>query len=75
MSDYDVQKKIVLKELQEWEEAFLGDPDDFLRCARDLMKNAESFDGVVLRGAPHNYLGSDAAVGEKIVAWLKSRFS
>lgn len=57
------------------EEAFLGDPDDFLRCSRELMKNAESFDGVVLRGAPHNYLGSDAAVGERIVAWLKSRFS
>jgi pimeloyl-ACP methyl ester carboxylesterase len=57
------------------EEAFLGDPDDFLKSARELLKNAESFEGVVLWGAPHNYLGSDAVVGEKIGAWLKNKFS
>jgi pimeloyl-ACP methyl ester carboxylesterase len=57
------------------DEAFLGDPDDFIKSARHLLKNAESFEGAVLRGAPHNYLGSDADVAEKIGAWLKTRFS
>lgn len=57
------------------EEAFLGDSGEFLEAARELMPNAPGFDGAVLYGAPHNYLGSDAEVGLKIGAWLGARFS
>jgi pimeloyl-ACP methyl ester carboxylesterase len=57
------------------DEAFLGDPGELLKAARDLMPNAPSFEGAVLEGAPHNYLGSDAEVGNKIGAWLKANFA
>ncbi|MGD9140011.1 MAG: alpha/beta hydrolase [bacterium] len=57
------------------EEAFLGDPDDFIKAARELMPNAPGFEGTVLYGAPHNYLGSDAEAGRAIGAWLKANFS
>jgi hypothetical protein len=57
------------------EEAFLGDPREFLEAARKLLANAPSFEGAVLAGAPHNYLGSDAEVGDKIGAWLRANFS
>ncbi len=56
------------------EEAFPGAPDDFLKAAKDLMPNAAGFEGAVLEGAPHNYLGSDAEVGSVIEAWLKANF-
>jgi len=56
------------------EEAFLGDPREFLEAAGKLLANAPSFEGTVLAGAPHNYLGSDAEVGDKIGAWLRANF-
>ncbi len=56
------------------DEAFLGGPHEFLDAARQLLPNATRFDGVVLEGAPHNYLGFDAEAGEKIGAWLKTNF-
>ena len=57
------------------EEAFLGEPREFLEAARKLLVNAPGFEGAVLAGAPHNYLGSDAEVGERIGAWLRANFS
>lgn len=57
------------------EEAFLGDPGDFLNAAKGLMPNAAGFEGAVLDGAPHNYLGLDREVGRKIGAWLKANLS
>jgi len=57
------------------EEAFLGDPAGFLEAAGKLMPDAPDFEGAVLYGAPHNYLGSDEEVGHKIGAWLRARFS
>jgi pimeloyl-ACP methyl ester carboxylesterase len=57
------------------DEAFLGKPFDFLDAARREMPSAPGFDGVVLEGAPHNYLGSDAEVGARIGAWLRANFS
>jgi pimeloyl-ACP methyl ester carboxylesterase len=57
------------------EEEFLGSPSDFLKSARDLMPNAAGFEGAVLEGAPHNYMGSDAELALKIGAWLRANFS
>ena len=57
------------------DEEFLGEPDEFLGAARGLLSNAAGFRGIVLKGAPHNYLGSDAEVGAAIGAWLKDVYS
>ena len=56
------------------DEAFLGEPDEFLRTSHDLLTNAPSFEGSVLLGAPHNYLGWDEEVGKTIGAWLSRTF-
>jgi pimeloyl-ACP methyl ester carboxylesterase len=57
------------------EEAFLGEPDMFLRAAREALSGAAGFEGTVIEGAPHNYLGRDAEVGRRIGAWLGAHFS
>lgn len=57
------------------EEAFLGDPGEFLEAAEQLLPNAVSFEGAVLEGAPHNYLGSDEEVGRTIGVWLQANLS
>ena len=57
------------------DEAFLGGPHEFVEAARRALPNAASFEGTVLEGAPHNYLGSDEEVGRRIGAWLRATLS
>jgi len=56
------------------EEAFLGEPRAYIDTARALLENAESFNGAVIEGAPHNYLSFEAEVAERIGAWLQAAF-
>ena len=52
------------------EEAFLGEPQQFLSDLESLFKNTESFTGYVIEGAPHNYLGHEEKISEKIGQWV-----
>ena len=52
------------------EEAFVGDPREYLAGIEKAMGRAETFRGRVIEGAPHNYLGSDEQVAHHVGEWL-----
>jgi pimeloyl-ACP methyl ester carboxylesterase len=54
------------------EEQFIGEPDAFLRSANMVLCNADGFEGTIVEGAPHNYLGFGREVGERVGAWLRA---
>jgi pimeloyl-ACP methyl ester carboxylesterase len=57
------------------EEAFTGEPQDYLNGIRGLCKNAPSFVGHVIDGAPHNYLHYERQVAGKVGEWIAARFA
>jgi pimeloyl-ACP methyl ester carboxylesterase len=52
------------------EEAFVGDPAAYVTAIDECMTGTRSFTGVVVDGAPHNYLGREEALGEVLGSWL-----
>jgi pimeloyl-ACP methyl ester carboxylesterase len=52
------------------DEAFLMGPGDYLATMEARMLNAVSFEGHVISGAPHNYLGYEDRLAELISGWL-----
>ena len=56
------------------DEAFIGSPEAYLDSLKSQLKNAQGFEGRVIEGAPHNYLGFDARVAGHISGWLRSNF-
>ncbi|MFH1311785.1 MAG: DUF1749 domain-containing protein [Candidatus Eisenbacteria bacterium] len=56
------------------EEAFVGEPQDYLNGIGGLCKNAPSFEDHVIEGAPHNYLHFETQVAERIGQWVAANF-
>jgi pimeloyl-ACP methyl ester carboxylesterase len=56
------------------EEAFIGRPDEFIVDLKRRFKSTKDFTGHVIKEAPHNYLGYEAEVGQRIGEWLNARF-
>jgi pimeloyl-ACP methyl ester carboxylesterase len=56
------------------DEAFLGSSRAYLDSLKAHLKNAPSFEGRVIEGAPHNYQGFDSEVAGHIGRWLESSF-
>jgi pimeloyl-ACP methyl ester carboxylesterase len=56
------------------EEAFIGEPGDYLEGIRRLCRNAASFESSVIDGAPHNYLHFEAQVAGRIGGWIATHF-
>jgi len=56
------------------DEAFLGSPQAYLDSLKARLKNAPGFEGRVIEGAPHNYLGFEAEVAGHVAGWLESNF-
>jgi alpha-beta hydrolase superfamily lysophospholipase len=54
------------------EEAFVGKPHKYVEDIRARMANCPSFTGVVVEGAPHNYLGREGELARALEKWLKS---
>jgi pimeloyl-ACP methyl ester carboxylesterase len=55
-------------------EAFLSQPDEYLKILKESFKNTPDFSGYVLTGAPHNYLGYEEKLAKTISDWMLSRF-
>ena len=54
-------------------EAFLGDPGDYVAAARAELTNAAAVTDHIIAGAPHNYLGFEQELTKTIVTWLADR--
>lgn len=54
------------------EEFFLETPAKYLSLIEDELENAPAFSGVVIEGAPHNYLDFEEEVAASIGKWLGS---
>jgi len=63
-------KQPVLAIVGSFEEAFVMSPGDYLAEMRDKMANATSFEGHIITGAPHNYLGYERELAGLISDWL-----
>ncbi len=57
------------------EEAFVGEPRDYLDGIRGLCRNATSFEDHVIEGAPHNYLHFETQVAGRIGEWVAAHFA
>ena len=53
------------------DEAFLGPSQEYLDSLKAHIKNAPSFEGHVIEGAPHNYQGFETEVARHIGGWLE----
>jgi hypothetical protein len=53
------------------EEAFVGRPQRYVEDIRARVVNCPSFTGVVVEGAPHNYLGREAQLAAVLKRWLE----
>ena len=52
------------------DEAFVGTPADYVAAIRAEMRSAPSFEGTVVEGAPHNYLGQEPVLARALDRWL-----
>jgi len=55
------------------DEAFVGEPRDYLSRMRAKMKGVGDFTGRVIEGSPHNYLGYESTLAGLIGEWLRDR--
>jgi pimeloyl-ACP methyl ester carboxylesterase len=55
------------------DEAFPLEPNDYILRMGQAMTGAAAFDGHVVSGAPHNYLGYEQRLGGLLGRWLKRR--
>jgi pimeloyl-ACP methyl ester carboxylesterase len=55
------------------EEYFVGSAQRFVDGIADCLVNCLSFTGVVIKGAPHNYLGYEQALATELEGWLRER--
>jgi pimeloyl-ACP methyl ester carboxylesterase len=55
------------------EEAFAGDAVEYVQAVGCCMTRAESFTGLVIEGAPHNYLGYEKQLAAALRRWLVAR--
>ena len=62
----------VLTILGSVDEFFLETPAKYLSLIEDELENAPDFSGVVIEGAPHNYLDFEEDVALHIGKWLRS---
>jgi len=53
------------------EEYFVGAAQGFVDRVAACLKNCPSFTGIVVEGAPHNYLGYEAKLAAVLGRWLK----
>lgn len=52
-------------------EAFLDGPNSFIDHIHYLFNHSTKFEGHIIKGAPHNYLGFETEVAQKIEEWLE----
>lgn len=55
------------------EEYFVGPAQEFVEGIGGYLEQCPSFAGVVLEGAPHNYLGYEAACADALQDWIEQR--
>ena len=55
------------------DEAFVMKPVDFVSAVGAAMTGAPSFEGAVITGAPHNYLGYERKLAGILRRWLKKQ--
>ena len=55
------------------EEAFVQTPEQYAAAIGQELTSAPSFESVMVRDAPHNYLGHEAEVGAALGRWLEDR--
>jgi len=53
------------------EEYFVGPAQRFVDGIAECIENCRSFTGVVIEGAPHNYLGHEPALAAELEDWLR----
>jgi pimeloyl-ACP methyl ester carboxylesterase len=53
------------------EEYFVGTAQGFVERVAACLKNCPSFTGIVIKGAPHNYLGCETRLAAVLGRWLR----
>ncbi|HTW92368.1 MAG TPA: alpha/beta fold hydrolase [bacterium] len=57
------------------EEYFVGPAQGFVEGIAECLDNCLSFSGVVIEGAPHNYLEHEQALAAELGDWLRQRMA
>jgi pimeloyl-ACP methyl ester carboxylesterase len=55
------------------EEYFVGPAQEFVEGIAECLESCRSFSGIVIEGAPHNYLEHEQALAAELEDWLKQR--
>jgi len=55
------------------EEYYVGPAQGFVEAIAESLENCPSFTGIVIKGAPHNYLGYEEALAEELRRWLREQ--
>jgi len=63
----------VLLEVGTAEEYFVGSAQRFVDGIAERLEHCPSFTGIVIEGAPHNYLGHEQALTDELEDWLQGR--
>jgi len=63
----------VLLEVGTVEEYFVGSAQRFVDGIAERLEHCPSFTGIVIEGAPHNYLGHEQALTDELEDWLQGR--
>jgi pimeloyl-ACP methyl ester carboxylesterase len=55
------------------EEYFVGPAQHFVEGIAECLEDCPSFTGIIIKGAPHNYLGYEPVLASELDGWLRDR--
>jgi pimeloyl-ACP methyl ester carboxylesterase len=55
------------------EEYFVGSAQSFVEGIAECLEDCPSFTGIIIKGAPHNYLGYESQLAAELGEWFKAR--